>query len=85
MFNYQIIIEYDGTNFLGWQKQKKGRTIQAYIEKTLKKVLNEKINLIGSGRTDKGVHAVAQSANFFTKNEIKKKNQFLHSMNFFFK
>ena len=43
MFNYQIIIEYDGTNFLGWQKQKKGRTIQAYIEKTLKKVLNEKL------------------------------------------
>ena len=83
MFNYQIIIEYDGTNFLGWQKQKKGRTIQAYIEKTLKKVLNKKINLIGSGRTDKGVHAVAQSANFFTKNEIKKKNKFLLSMNFF--
>ena len=76
MFNYQIIIEYDGTNFLGWQKQKKGRTIQAHIEKTLKKVLNEKINLIGSGRTDKGVHAVAQSANFLQKNEIKKKINF---------
>ncbi len=83
MFNYQIIIEYDGTKFFGWQKQKKGKTIQAFIEKVLKKVLKEEIKLVGSGRTDKGVHAVAQSANFQIRNEIERKKRFLLTMNFF--
>ena len=67
-FNYQIIIEYDGTNYKGWQYQKNGSSIQKEIEKAIKKLLKKKIKIIGSGRTDSGVHAIAQSANFFVKN-----------------
>ena len=64
MFNYQIIIEYDGTNYVGWQKQKNGKSIQETIEKVLKNLLKHNIILYGSGRTDAGVHATAQSAHF---------------------
>ena len=78
MFNYQIIIEYDGTSFLGWQKQQKGLTIQNTIEKILAKVLKEKINLYGSGRTDSGVHALGQSAHFNSKLKLKSKSLFLN-------
>ena len=70
MYNYQIIIEYIGTNFIGWQIQKKGPSIQLLIQKALSKVLKEKIKINGSGRTDSGVHAVGQSANFFFINKI---------------
>ena len=52
MFNYQIIIEYEGTNFVGWQKQKNGASVQQTIEKVLIKILKEKIKLYGAGRTD---------------------------------
>ena len=66
--NIRLEIEYDGSNYSGWQVQPKGRgkTIQGVIEKTLRKLLQEKIKLIVSGRTDSGVHARAQVANFFT-------------------
>ena len=70
MFRYQLLIEYVGTNFKGWQIQKRGSTIQGLIQKKLKKLLNEKIILNGSGRTDKGVHAIEQSAHFDCKFEI---------------
>ena len=83
MFNYQIIIEYDGTNFVGWQKQKNGPSIQQAIEKTFTKILKEKITLFGSGRTDSGVHATGQSAHFLTKFKINNKLLFLNSINFF--
>ena len=83
MFNYQIIIEYDGTNFVGWQKQKNGHSIQQTIEKILTKILKEKIILYGSGRTDAGVHAKGQSANFSLKSKINNKYSFLNSVNFF--
>ena len=85
MFNYQIIIEYLGTNYVGWQTQKNGASVQSIIEKTLKKVLKTKIKIIGSGRTDAGVHAKGQSANFIFNQEIKNKYKFLSSMNFFLK
>ena len=49
MFNYLIQIEYDGTNFVGWQSQKNGRSIQDSVEKALKKVLKNKIKVTGSG------------------------------------
>ena len=68
--NIKLTIEYEGTNFLGWQIQKKGRTIQGEIQKTLEKLLKEKINLIGAGRTDAGVHALGQVANFKTDNRL---------------
>ena len=67
MFNYLIKIEYEGTNFVGWQSQKKGKSIQDTVEKALRKVLGTKIKIIGAGRTDKGVHAYSQTANFKLK------------------
>ena len=58
-------IEYDGTNFVGWQSQKNGDSVQDNIEKVLKKILKEKIRISGAGRTDKGVHADMHVTNFF--------------------
>ena len=70
MHKYQILIEYVGTNYRGWQIQKKGQTIQGVLQDKLSKLLKEKIILTGSGRTDAGVHAIAQSAHFESKNII---------------
>ncbi|PKK87720.1 MAG: tRNA pseudouridine(38-40) synthase TruA, partial [Candidatus Wallbacteria bacterium HGW-Wallbacteria-1] len=66
MKNIQIIISYRGTNYCGWQVQPNGVTIQEVIIKAIKELTGESVNLTGSGRTDAGVHALAQSANFFT-------------------
>ena len=62
--NYRIIVEYDGSAFHGWQKQKADRTIQGEIEKALLTMTGKKIVINGSGRTDAGVHAYGQVANF---------------------
>ena len=83
MFKYQILVEYVGTNFRGWQIQKKGKTIQGLIQQKISKILNEKILLIGAGRTDTGVHAIEQSAHFECKNRIKDFDKFLKSTNYF--
>ena len=83
MYVYQIIIEYDGTNFVGWQIQKNGRAVQEVIQKTLTKILKQKITLYGSGRTDSGVHALAQSAHFISSKIIDNKFSFLNTLNFF--
>jgi tRNA pseudouridine38-40 synthase len=83
MHRYQVLIEYVGTNFKGWQIQKKGRTIQGLIQKKISLLLKEKIILFGSGRTDTGVHAIEQSAHFNCKNKIINKDKFLKSINHF--
>jgi len=83
MYVYQIIIEYDGTKFVGWQIQKNGLSIQGAIQKILSKVLKQNITIYGSGRTDAGVHALAQSAHFWLKKKINNKFLFLNSVNFF--
>ena len=83
MFRYQILIEYVGTNFRGWQVQKKGKTIQGLVQEKISKLLKEKIILLGSGRTDTGVHAIEQSAHFDCKNKILDSNRFLKSINHF--
>jgi tRNA pseudouridine38-40 synthase len=73
MHNIKLIIEYDGTNYCGWQVQRRNHkkaSIQDTLEKTLSKILQQKIRLIGSGRTDAGVHAKAQVANFKTNTPI---------------
>ena len=85
MINYLIKIEYEGTNFVGWQSQKNGKSIQDTIEVVLKKIFKTKIRIIGAGRTDKGVHAFSQHANFLTKKKIENKRIFLESANFFLK
>ena len=64
MRNFRLLIEYDGTDYSGWQRQENGRTVQGDIETVLFRILQEKVNLIGSGRTDAGVHARGQVANF---------------------
>ena len=85
MFNYLIKIEYVGTNFVGWQSQKNGKSIQDCVQKALARVLKTQIRIIGSGRTDKGVHASSQYANFKSKIKIDEKTIFLNSVNFFLK
>ena len=83
MFRYQILIEYEGTSFRGWQIQKKGKTIQGLIQDKISKLLKEEITLFGSGRTDTGVHAIEQSAHFDSKNRLVQTNRFLKSINHF--
>ncbi|MGL5245718.1 MAG: tRNA pseudouridine(38-40) synthase TruA [Sarcina sp.] len=70
MRNIKIVIEYDGTNYYGWQKQKQGDTIQKRVEDAISKVTKESIEIIGSSRTDSGVHAKAFVANFKTNSKI---------------
>ena len=83
MYRYQILIEYVGTNYNGWQIQRKGKTIQGRIPNTISKIFKEKVNVIGSGRTDSGVHALEQSAHFDTNTKIKDSYKFLKSVNHF--
>ncbi|MDI6763246.1 MAG: tRNA pseudouridine(38-40) synthase TruA [Thermodesulfobacteriota bacterium] len=70
MRNIKLLIEYDGTNYLGWQVQAKGPTIQGMIEEKLKQLTGEGVRLIGSGRTDAGAHAIGQVAHFKTRSEM---------------
>ncbi len=85
MYRYQILIEYVGTSFVGWQIQKKGNSIQKTVQSALSKLLRQKIILYGSGRTDAGVHALEQSAHFDVKNKIQNIEKIIKSLNFFFK
>ena len=72
--NFKFIIEYDGTEFFGWQIQKDKKTIQGEIEKVLNRILNQEIRMTASGRTDAGVHAFGQVANFYAATDILPKN-----------
>ena len=80
MNNYKLIIQYDGTNYSGWQFQNNSISIQQVVSESIEKIINEKINLIGSGRTDAGVHAFGQVANFLTSKELNI-SSFLYSLN----
>lgn len=70
MKNYKLKIEYNGTSYSGWQIQPNVPTIQGEITKALKQITGRDINLIGSGRTDTGVHALGQAANFQIEDEL---------------
>ena len=83
MHRYQILIEYVGTDFVGWQIQSNGKSVQKLIQIKISKLIKEKVNLIGAGRTDAGVHAIEQSAHFNCKKKIKDLDKFLKSINFF--
>jgi tRNA pseudouridine38-40 synthase len=83
MPRYQILIEYAGSNFRGWQIQKKGKTVQGLIQEKISKLLKKKILIYGAGRLDSGVHAIEQSAHFDHNIEIKKKDKFIKSLNHF--
>lgn len=70
MRNIKLTIEYDGKDFNGWQKQPQKLNIQGEIERAIEEVTGEKVELIASGRTDAGVHALGQVANFKTNTTI---------------
>lgn len=80
MKNYKLTIQYDGTDFAGWQIQKNAQTVQEKIIDAIEVLLKERVNLIGSGRTDAGVHALGQVGNFRTEQSIEI-YKFLNSLN----
>lgn len=70
MRNIKLTIEYDGTEYVGWQRQESGRTVQAEIERALEAITGERTIVNGSGRTDSGVHALGQTASFRTESAL---------------
>ncbi len=70
MRTIKLTLEYDGTNYQGWQVQPKGETIQGVIEEKLTQLTGEPVRVVGSGRTDAGVHALGQVAHFKTKSQL---------------
>lgn len=70
MRNIKLVIEYDGTDFCGWQWQPKGRTVQGVLQSSLKELMQESPTIYAAGRTDAGVHALGQVANFKTENSL---------------
>ena len=83
MNRYQILIEYDGSKFIGWQSQVKGSSIQKIVQNVFTKLLKQNIKVLGAGRTDAGVHAFGQSAHFDTKKKINDLKKLLKSSNYF--
>lgn len=69
--NITLTIEYDGTDFSGWQRQPRRRSVQGDIERAIAAVTGERVDLVGAGRTDAGVHALGQVANFVTTGRIR--------------
>jgi tRNA pseudouridine38-40 synthase len=78
--NIRLEIEYDGTDFHGWQIQPDLRTVQGEIQNKLETILGHRVNLIGAGRTDVGVHALGQVANFKTESELDQ-NSIINALN----
>lgn len=68
--NIRLTLEYDGTNYCGWQKQPNALSIQETLEKAISRVVKEDVSVTGSGRTDSNVHAMGQVANFYTVSKI---------------
>ncbi len=80
MYNYRIIIQYDGTRYNGWQSQPDGNTVQDKITGAISQISGEEVKVVGSGRTDAGVHALGQVANFRIPVELDL-FKFQHSLN----
>ncbi len=78
--NVKIIVEYDGTNYCGWQIQHNGESVQAVLERAVSTFLGKPTRITGSGRTDAGVHALGQVANFFADKEFDR-HRFLRALN----
>ncbi|GAB4444096.1 MAG: tRNA pseudouridine(38-40) synthase TruA [bacterium] len=80
MPNFKVCVEYEGTNYFGWQRQKGAVTVQQVIEDKLSFLLGEKVYVFGSGRTDSGVHAINQYFHFRTKKTLPV-NAYLYGLN----
>lgn len=78
--NIKLLVEYDGTDYCGWQRQENGRTIQGEIESALQRLIQEQVSVIGAGRTDAGVHARGQVGNFRTESALRV-HEFKSSLN----
>jgi tRNA pseudouridine38-40 synthase len=74
MRNIKLIVEYDGTAYCGWQRQKNGLSIQQLLEEAICRITGEESRVIGSGRTDAGVHALGQVAHFHTTSRLGERN-----------
>ena len=72
MPNIKLTLEYDGTRYYGWQRQRSLPTLQGILEEKIKQLTNEPVKVIGAGRTDAGVHAIGQVANFKTRMRLDK-------------
>ena len=81
----KLKIEYDGTNYVGWQAQRNGISIQGEIEESLKKIFDQNIKLYVAGRTDAGVHALSQVAHFDIESLSIKTDKIFRAINFFLK
>jgi len=79
--NIRLILAYDGTDFSGWQRQGTERTVQGLIEAALEKLHKAPVAVTGSGRTDAGVHAAAQAANFYTSIQSMEAGRFVPALN----
>jgi tRNA pseudouridine38-40 synthase len=78
--NYKLIVQYDGTGYSGWQIQLNAKSVQGVMQDSICLIANEKISLIGAGRTDSGVHALGQTCNFRIDQELDL-YRFKHSLN----
>jgi len=81
----KLKIEYDGTEYVGWQAQRNGVSIQGEIEESLKQIFNQEIKLYVAGRTDAGVHALSQVAHFDIENLSIETDKIFKALNFFLK
>lgn len=79
--NIRLLLAYDGTDFYGWQRQARQRTVQGVIEEALAKIHKKPVRLTGSGRTDTGVHAAAQVANFYSSIQSMQAEHFVPALN----
>ena len=78
----RLLLSYDGSLFKGWQKQKTtSQTVQSHLEKALSKIFNQRVAVVGSGRTDAGVHALAQTAHFDLSSSKKIPSHLVRSIN----
>lgn len=81
MTNILLTLSYDGTDFCGWQKQNDVRSVQGVLENALQKLLKSNVKVTGSGRTDSGVHAASQAANFFSPHDSIPEINYVRALN----